>query len=122
MNLTAENVEKIFSECCSENEENANVYTMIAHTFVFDKDKLKENEQNITDMLHGLPENFMKEKGGGWSFLQACVDKNGAQWTGQHLLMEELFALGMGIEKVECLLPREIWSALPGGMPYYVVL
>jgi len=35
--------------------------------------------------------------------------------------MEKLFLLGLAIEKVKCLMPREVWPALPGGMPYYVI-
>ena len=58
--------------------------------------------------------------GGGWSFLQACVDKNGNHW-GEHSNMEELFCLGIAIGKVESLLPRDMWKVLPGGVPYYVI-
>jgi len=36
-------------------------------------------------------------------------------------MLDELFQLGIAIGKVECLLPREMWPTLPGGMPYYVV-
>ena len=32
--------------------------------------------------------------------------------------MQELLLLGLAIEKIEYLLPREMWSILPGGMPY----
>jgi hypothetical protein len=35
--------------------------------------------------------------------------------------MEGLFCLGMAIGKVECLMPRKMWTILPGGMPYYLV-
>lgn len=61
-------------------------------------------------------------QGKGYSFLGACLDKNGRQWTGQHLLMEELMLMGIAIEKVKILLPRKCWGIFPGGMPYFVVL
>ena len=35
--------------------------------------------------------------------------------------MEELFCLGIAIGRVECLIPREMWKILPGGVPYYVI-
>ncbi len=122
MNLTAENVEKVFGECFSESEDKAVKCEVVVHSFSFCKEKLQENKKNIVDMLSCLPKEFMQNAGGGYSFLAACNDKDGNQWTGLHLTMEKLFALGIGIEKVKCLLPREIWSALPGGMPYFVVL
>jgi hypothetical protein len=72
-------------------------------------------------MLAELPDMFKESGGGGWSFLNACDDRHGNQWTGLHQRMEQLFQLGIGIDKVECQLPREVWPALPGGMPYYIV-
>ena len=73
-------------------------------------------------MLENLPLDFQENSGGGMSFLKACDDQEGNQWTGLHRRMEELFVLGTGLGKVKCLMPRELWAALPGGMPYYVVL
>jgi hypothetical protein len=35
--------------------------------------------------------------------------------------MDQLFTLGIAIEKVSFQLPREMWNVLPGGMPYLVV-
>lgn len=122
MDLTAENVEKVFRECFSESKEDVVKCDVVMHSFSFYEDKLKENKQNIVDMLSCLPKEFMQNTGGGYSFLAACNDKDGNQWTGLHLTMEKLFALGIGIEKVKCLLPREVWSALPGGMPYFMIL
>lgn len=72
-------------------------------------------------MLSELPKEFKKESGGGMSFLNACNTSKGEQWTGEHAKMEQLFALGIASGMVECLLPRELWSSLPGGVPYYVV-
>lgn len=63
----------------------------------------------------------MKSSGGGWTFLNACHDRHGNLWTGFHRRMEELFMLGLAIGKVHCLFPRDLWDALPGGMPFYMV-
>lgn len=75
-------------------------------------------------MLLQLPKEFQKGSGsgGGISFLNACNDVSGKQWTDSHQVMEQLFALGIGCNKVKCLMPREMWKVLPGGMPYYVVV
>ena len=120
MKLSSENVQKIFDECFSETGDKKVV--SVVHEFFFNSNKLNENSDKIRDMLYQLPENFMKDSGGGWSFLMACNDKNGEQWTGLHLRMEQLFAMGEAIGKVKSLLPRELWKALPGGVPYYVVI
>lgn len=120
MKLSSENVQKIFDECFSETGDKKVVG--IVHEFVFDSNKLDENSDKINDMLRQLPENFMEGSGGGWSFLMACNDKNGEQWTGLHLRMEQLFALGEAIGKVESLFPRNMWKVLPGGVPYCVVI
>lgn len=47
-----------------------------------------------------------------------CLNKDNIQWTGSHQTMQELLLLGLAIEKIEYLLPKEMWSILPGGMPY----
>ena len=62
-----------------------------------------------------------KDNGGGWSFLNMCVDKDGNQWTGFHEIVDKLLMLGIAIGKMSFLLPKQMWSILPGGMPYVVV-
>lgn len=122
--LTPKKVENIFTECLAKTEDDPNAIACegVCHTFAFDKSKIEENDEKINAMLHELPKEFMPETGGGMSFLAACNDKNGDMWTGDHFTMEKLFALGMAAELVNVLLPREMWAALPGGMPYYAVV
>lgn len=120
MKLSSENVKKIFDECFCETGDKKVIG--IAHEFSFDSNKLNENSTEIRDMLHQLPDTFMKNIGGGWGFLMACDDKNGNQWTGLHLRMEQLFAMGEAIGSVKSLFPREMWKLLPGGVPYYMVI
>ena len=54
------------------------------------------------------------------SFLNACMTQSGEHW-GEHPSMDTLFVLGMAVGYVTCLLPRDSWKNLPGGMPYYQV-
>lgn len=122
--LTAARVEEVFIDCLykeSEHTDNAIVAEGIVTTAGFHPERLESHRKDIEAMLAELPSEFQQAGGGGMSFLQACVDKNGNQWTGEHRTMEHLFQLGIGIGKVECLVPRKMWSAFPGGMPYYVV-
>jgi len=122
MELTSENVEQIFLDCLNENRpDNEIIIHGIVNSFSLNLVKIETYKNDIYSMLKKLPKEFQKDTGGGWSFLNACVDKNGKQWTGLHRSMEQLFVLGMACGKVKCLFPRKIWSKFPGGMPYYVV-
>lgn len=122
--LNDDQVVNVLKECLfrdGEDATNAVIVEGIVNTYGFDPDRLKTHEEEIVRMLAELPKQFRKSGGGGWSFLQACEDRHGRQWTGLHRTMEGLFVLGMAVGKVQCQLPREFWNALPGGMPYYVV-
>jgi len=125
MELTAENVENVFLSCLfgnGQDTKNAKIIDGITSQYGFNPLKLEKHKPDIETMLNQLPETFQEKKGGGWSFLNACQNSKGRQWTGLHQTMEQLFVLGMAIEKVKCLLPKEMWPALPGGMPYYSIL
>ena len=122
--LSAERVEAVFLDCLfKEGEETSNhvaVYGIMMNVG-FNPDRLDSHKAEIMTLLSELPNDFQKSAGGGMSFLSACTDKHGHQWTGLQLRMEQLFLLGIAIGKVETLLPREIWSFLPGGRPYYAI-
>lgn len=125
MTLTSENVELVLKDTLysdGENTDNAVFVEGIVGEYGFNPDKLNLYKDNIISMLSELPEEFNEKIGGGWSFVNACVDRNGTQWTSFHQSMEQLFCLGMAIDKVKCLMPREMWQLMPGGMPYYVIL
>ena len=115
MNLTAQNVENLFAECFRETGEPTEG--------VMGKAALDTTgrESEIESMLAQLPTEFQSTGGGGWTFLNACMDKDGGQWTGVQPTMDKLFMLGIAAGKAKWLLPREMWSALPGGVPYAVV-
>lgn len=122
--LSPEKVADIFGKCLFQEEEDKTVYVKAEGIVVnvgFHPKRLEEYRPIIEAMLNELPEQFHEETGGGWSFLQACQDKDGELWTGFHQIMEQLFLLGMAINKVRCLLPRDMWYIFPGGMPYYVI-
>jgi hypothetical protein len=91
-------------------------------TMVFHKGRVEANRARIIGFLRELPPQFMETQGGGWSFLNACMDREDRQWTGLHSVVQTLFCLGGTLGLVVCLMPRELWSALPGGMPYFRIL
>src|SRR5436189_2852974 len=117
--LTKDKVQEIFFDCLfNEGEDTTNAVMVegITTTVGFHPERLNHHTEDIELLLGELPNEFKASGGGGWSFLNACDDKHGKQWTGLHQVMEMLFQLGMGINKVKCLLPREVWSDLPGGV------
>lgn len=115
--------ELVRSSMYEEGEDHSNgiLINGIVHNVMFDPVRVEANKENIKLLLDELPNEFKTSLGGGWSFLNACVDKHGRQWTDYHRTMEFLFLLGMAAKLVILLLPREVWGALPGGMPYYAI-
>jgi hypothetical protein len=110
----------MLAECCIPQSYDADYVRIegIVRTFTFDKKKLEEHREQIIDLVDWLPDEFFEDKGGGWSFLNLCNDRDGVQWTGLHQDMETLCCLAIAVDKGKWLLPREVWSSLPGAMPY----
>ncbi len=125
MQLTAEKVDQIFMDCLFKEQPQEGAEYIpgkgIMLNVGFNPVKIEEHAETINELLHELPESFMEDNGGGYSFLAACEDKHGNHWA-EHSTMDKLFTLGFASGYAKCLLPREVWSALPGGMPYIVVL
>ncbi len=123
--LSAQRVEELLGECLAgtNDVENVRVVPGITANFSVNMVEINRAKPEIANMLLQLEDTFMtgKGKGGGWSFLQACQDRRGRQWADLHRSMEALFVLGMAAELADCLAPRDLWSSLPGGMPYYSV-
>lgn len=118
MRLTPENVETVFARCL-RNEGEAPLYRGVMLGAYLD---VSEDRENIRLMLGDLPDPFQTEIGGGWSFLNMCVDRRDHQWTGLHQTQDKLVALGLASGHLRfCLEERDMWSMLPGGMPYIMV-
>lgn len=93
--------------------------------FHFHRERLNSHREEVRAILRLLSIEFVSTAqggGGGWSFLQGCVDKNGTLWTGLQRRVEQLLALGMALGYVTCQIPREYWAVLPGGVPYYEIM
>lgn len=88
--------------------------------FGFHKARLESHREEVREALAQLSDQFHRGRGDGWSFLNACMDKDGNQW-GEHRNVEQLVCLGIALGLVEYCLPKEMWSVLPGGMPYFAV-
>lgn len=128
--ISADRVEEILRDCLYRPDEMAEgdevpegtvIVEGIINTFGFHPQRLESHRGEVRDMLMNLPTQFRQSEDGGWSFLNACQDRNDVQWTGLHRTMDHLVVLGIGLSLADWSLPRDIWSALPGGMPYFVV-
>lgn len=123
MKLTSANVESVLKDCLfnkGEDQTGATEASCITAKFFFHPGRLETHKAEIKELLDQLPVEFQTNSGGGWSFLNACVTRDGEQW-GDHAYMEALLALGIATKQAKILLPRPLWSALPGGMPYFAV-
>lgn len=126
--ISAKRIDEILMDCLFKSEEihdgkipeNNVIAEGITMNIGLHRERLESYREEVKEFLAQLPSDFFLNEGGGTSFLQACVDKDGDQW-GEHHNMEQLFLLGQALGYVKCLLPRTVWPALPGGMPYYQI-
>ncbi len=123
MDLTSENVSTVFMDCLFQDGEDTDNHVKaegIRSTVGLHPERLESHRDTVAAMLACLPDEFHANKGGGWSFLNVCMDKDGHQW-GEHQNMEQLFQLGIALDLAKWQMPREMWWTLPGGMPYVVI-
>ena len=121
--LTSRRVGEVFNNCLFREGEDTTDHIAaegITCTVGFHPERVQAMEEYIHELLDELPLEFHEGTGDGMSFLAGCMDKDGRQW-GEHINVEQLFQLGLAIDRVLCLLPRDVWHLCPGGMPYYVV-
>lgn len=123
--LSGPRVNEVFLGCMAEDVSGPGVTVIngITAKYAMDSKKIEAAKPEIAQMLLQLDDTFMigDGKGGGWSLLNACVDRDGQQWTGLHRSVEELFVLGIAASMGEYTMDRDLWSILPGGVPYYSV-
>lgn len=124
INLTPTVVEELYAECLfrdGEATDGAVISEGIMSTAGFHPGRIKASSGKIRSLLARLPDDFRESEGGGMSFLNACHDRDGDLWTRDQRIMDLLFQLGVAVGAAKCLMTRDLWSSLPGGMPYYSV-
>ena len=129
LELTSSNINKIFMNCLFKDEEikgknpkdlNHVPVKGIMTNVGFHPERLESHREEVKELLSQLPEAFFKSKGGGWSFLNMPMNNKNEQW-GEQRTAEQLLLIGMGLGLAEIQLPREMWSSLPGCVPYICV-
>jgi hypothetical protein len=91
----------------------------LVNSYEFHPERIAAAKPAIDEMLSELPDQFHHKRGGGWSFLNACQDKHGAQW-GEHRDMEGLVCLGIAAGSASWIM-RDMADILPGGVPYFEI-
>lgn len=84
-------------------------------TYGFHPQRLQRAKPDVIEMIGRLHDNFTK--GGGWTFLNMCQDRDGELW-GEQRTCESLFCLAKGLGLADYCMPREYWGTMPGGLPY----
>ena len=123
--LNAKKVNEIFKDCLFKEHPVCGTAFIpvvgITSNVGLQPSKVEEHSDEIKELLDELPDNFKENLGGGWSFLEACVDKEGNQW-GEHNNIQELLMLGIASGWAGYLVSsKELWSTFPGGVPYFMV-
>ena len=118
--LTPDRVGRIYAQAAADGLSGGIMVHGVVREAAFAPGVIGRCRDEIRGMLAELPDQFRRASG-GWSFLNACNDRYGNQWTGLHAVMEQLFMLGMSAGLVTEVFDRGMWPALPGGMPYYVI-
>lgn len=129
--LTPDAVQNIMKQVLFHREElvlaeqdgvpaNAVMVEGLVRNFGFHRERLEAAKPAINELLLQLPENFQLDKGGGWSCLMACKDRDDNLWTGVHQTMEELVVLGIAVGLASWI-GKEYADALPSSMPYFEI-
>jgi hypothetical protein len=124
MELTAQNVESTLMACLyttGEDQSQAQEIKAVKFWGKFNPVRVAEQRASILAMLSQLPEQFRSTHiAGGSSFLLACERHDGVHW-GEHVHVDYLIALGLAVNAVELLIPREHWGQLAMGVPPFCV-
>lgn len=122
MQLTSSNVERIFRESMAESTHKTPHIRGVLIDFYFKPSEVASHREDIISMLSVLPDEFYCGRGGGWTFLNLCIDRTGRQWTDSHQICDTLVCLGLAIGVVDFTFKqRELWQCFPGCMPYLTI-
>lgn len=128
MELTSKNLQDVYWDChFNGRDQNMPLgitikeFSGVGTITDLHMEKVELNREKIEALLSQLPTNFYEKKGGGWTFLNACIDNKGNQWTDHHSVVDMLVVLGLAIDKLYFLTPKELWTHFPGGVPYICI-
>ena len=128
--ISAKEVEEALKDCLYKSEEVDTsgrciregfpapvIVEGITATFYLNSQRLSKKKGQVIKWLSEFEDGFMKNSGGGMSFLNFCQTKDGVVW-GEHKDCQDLLTLAIGLDLMEYCLPRKMWGAFASGMPY----
>lgn len=87
-------------------------------SYAFVAERIESHRSELQDIIKELPTQFLSTGGGGWTFLNLPTDASGEQW-GEQWQADLLFSACKALNLAGfCVEDREIWQAMPGGLPY----
>jgi len=98
-----------------ENSEDFWIVAGLNKRFALHKERLELHRPIVVYWLTLLSDTFREN---GWTFLKVPFLADGTKW-GNPDDGDILMVLGMGLDLVTVLLPRELDSSLAGGVPYF---
>lgn len=119
-------VERLFFSVLTDDGE---IVEGITGKFMLNLEALASHREAVRAWVKQLPISFHRSKkgqkkaergGDGFTFLALGQDNNAIQWTGEHRVMEFLYLLAAGLGMARFCMPRDMWSVMPGGVPYIV--
>lgn len=81
----------------------------IGQVYGYHPERLESHRDEVFALLLELPEAYRASSPDqGGHFNNACVDRHGDLWTGEHAIMDRLIALGHALGLVRYMFPIEI--------------
>lgn len=125
--LSSEAVRAIAMDCLYEDGEaksgeippGAVVVEGLRCHFSFHPDRIAKAKPAVDALLRELPDQFRKDVGGGWSFLNGCMTRDDRQW-GEQFDVDVLVCLGIGVGSASWVM-KDTAAILPGGVPYFEI-
>lgn len=123
MLISAERIHEIFHDCLFREGEPHEVF-LPARGLTMNVGLHPQRTESYADEIHSillnLPDEFQEKSGGGYTFMNMVLDKDGNHCMEQ-MTAQELLMLGLATGWACTPMPRELWAVLPGGVPYIMV-
>lgn len=117
LKLTAKNVNDLFYTVLFNDGEDHTGYIRVngvTQNFGLHPGRVASVKERVGELLGQLDPSFFSDD--GQSFLQLPFSADGTHWC-EHRTAQELMVLGLATGLMVSPLPREMWMALPGGVP-----
>lgn len=95
----------------------------VTRLFALNPSKVELHRSEIFTILRELPLEFWDQKSGGkdgYTFMSLPFDRDGNQW-GEQVNADELMTLGLATGYMRYMFPIEMWTMLPGKVPYLII-